>query len=198
MKCQSASTCPHREEFRVYCTFQSHEPEFDYLKSLEIEEKINALQWLRRSNPAHFLLTTNGSVALFAYLLSSAAVGLWQRWLPVKYRVPSSVKGFPGDLWQAFSLWAFTAWNCDTTTTNLMAVLARLYRTTIIHSLGAVLVGINPICLINFLHILCSTASSLCGFQIQQSCFTSSVQVFSGLSLRFTPCTFRAIIVAFY
>ena len=47
-------------DYKVYCTFQSHEPEFDYLKSLEIEEKINALQWLRRSNPAHFLLSTNG------------------------------------------------------------------------------------------------------------------------------------------
>jgi len=64
------ATCPQRAEFKVYCTFQSHEPEFDYLKSLEIEEKINALQWLRRSNPAHFLLTTNGLIALFTYFLS--------------------------------------------------------------------------------------------------------------------------------
>lgn len=46
-------------EYNVYCTFQSHEPEFDYLKSLEIEEKINKIRWLRRKNPAHFLLTTN-------------------------------------------------------------------------------------------------------------------------------------------
>lgn len=28
-------------EYRFYCEFQSHEPEFDYLKSLEIEERIN-------------------------------------------------------------------------------------------------------------------------------------------------------------
>lgn len=28
-------------EFRYMTEFQSHEPEFDYLKSLEIEEKIN-------------------------------------------------------------------------------------------------------------------------------------------------------------
>jgi len=42
--------------------FQSHEPEFDYLKSLEIEEKINQIRWLRRhNNNAHFLLTTNGN-----------------------------------------------------------------------------------------------------------------------------------------
>jgi serine/threonine-protein phosphatase 2A regulatory subunit B len=46
-------------DYNVYSTFQSHEPEFDYLKSLEIEEKINKIQWLTRSNPAHFLLSTN-------------------------------------------------------------------------------------------------------------------------------------------
>ncbi len=44
----------------MYSTFQSHEPEFDYLKSLEIEEKINKIRWLKRKNPAHFLLSTNG------------------------------------------------------------------------------------------------------------------------------------------
>lgn len=47
------------KEYNVYSTFQSHEPEFDYLKSLEIEEKINKIRWLKRSNPAHFLLSTN-------------------------------------------------------------------------------------------------------------------------------------------
>ncbi|WAR22247.1 2ABA-like protein [Mya arenaria] len=53
---------PHfhaRGEYNVYSTFQSHEPEFDYLKSLEIEEKINKIRWLQRSNPANFLLSTN-------------------------------------------------------------------------------------------------------------------------------------------
>ncbi|ELT94495.1 hypothetical protein CAPTEDRAFT_160144 [Capitella teleta] len=48
-----------RGEYNVYSTFQSHEPEFDYLKSLEIEEKINKIRWLEQSNPAHFLLSTN-------------------------------------------------------------------------------------------------------------------------------------------
>ena len=51
---------PRRGEYNVYSTFQSHEPEFDYLKSLEIEEKINKIRWLKRKNPAHFLLSTNG------------------------------------------------------------------------------------------------------------------------------------------
>ena len=48
-----------RTEYNVYSTFQSHEAEFDYLKSLEIEEKINKIKWLRRKNEAHFLLSTN-------------------------------------------------------------------------------------------------------------------------------------------
>ncbi|TSV81481.1 Serine/threonine-protein phosphatase 2A 55 kDa regulatory subunit B gamma isoform [Bagarius yarrelli] len=38
---------------------QSHEPEFDCLKSLEIEEKINKIRWLPQINSTHFLLTTN-------------------------------------------------------------------------------------------------------------------------------------------
>jgi serine/threonine-protein phosphatase 2A regulatory subunit B len=46
-------------EYRFYTEFQSHEAEFDYLKSLEIEEKINQIAWCRRSSPALFLLSTN-------------------------------------------------------------------------------------------------------------------------------------------
>ena len=39
--------------------FQSHEPEFDYLKSLEIEEKINKVRWCRSSSNTRMLLSTN-------------------------------------------------------------------------------------------------------------------------------------------
>ncbi|WFC97952.1 protein phosphatase 2A regulatory subunit cdc55 [Malassezia yamatoensis] len=46
-------------EYRFHTEFQSHEPEFDYLKSLEIEEKINQISWCRRQNAAHLLLSTN-------------------------------------------------------------------------------------------------------------------------------------------
>jgi len=46
-------------EYKFFVEFQSHEPEFDYLKSLEIEEKINKIKWLNRSSNGHFLLTTN-------------------------------------------------------------------------------------------------------------------------------------------
>lgn len=57
---------PHlRGEYNVYSTFQSHEPEFDYLKSLEIEEKINKIRWLPQQNAAHFLLSTNGKSFTF-------------------------------------------------------------------------------------------------------------------------------------
>lgn len=35
----------HPYEYGYLTEFQSHEPEFDYLKSLEIEEKINKVRW---------------------------------------------------------------------------------------------------------------------------------------------------------
>ncbi|KAJ4708173.1 Serine/threonine-protein phosphatase 2A 55 kDa regulatory subunit B [Melia azedarach] len=46
-------------EFRYKTEFQSHEPEFDYLKSLEIEEKINKIKWCQSANGALYLLSTN-------------------------------------------------------------------------------------------------------------------------------------------
>jgi len=46
-------------KYKFYVEFQSHEPEFDYLKSLEIEEKINKIRWVPKTNAAEFLLSTN-------------------------------------------------------------------------------------------------------------------------------------------
>lgn len=46
-------------EFMYFTEFQSHEPEFDYLKSLDIEEKINKIRWVPSGNDAHFLLSAN-------------------------------------------------------------------------------------------------------------------------------------------
>ncbi|ORX66812.1 hypothetical protein DL89DRAFT_275781 [Linderina pennispora] len=46
-------------EYKFYTEFQSHEPEFDYLKSLEIEEKINRIKWLKPNNNSLYMLTTN-------------------------------------------------------------------------------------------------------------------------------------------
>ncbi|GAA5812009.1 Protein phosphatase PP2A regulatory subunit B [Mucor flavus] len=56
-------------EYRFHTEFQSHEPEFDYLKSLEIEEKINQIKWCKRQNSAHFLLSTNGkNTKIYAFV----------------------------------------------------------------------------------------------------------------------------------
>ncbi|KAJ6698107.1 PROTEIN PHOSPHATASE PP2A REGULATORY SUBUNIT B [Salix purpurea] len=52
-------------EFRYKTEFQSHEPEFDYLKSLEIEEKINKIKWCQSANGALFLLSTNDKTIKF-------------------------------------------------------------------------------------------------------------------------------------
>ncbi|KAK0271916.1 protein phosphatase 2A regulatory subunit cdc55 [Friedmanniomyces endolithicus] len=52
---ETKKTC----EYKFHTEFQSHEPEFDYLKSLEIEEKINKIKWCRRQNASHYLLSTN-------------------------------------------------------------------------------------------------------------------------------------------
>ncbi|KAK9060508.1 hypothetical protein SSX86_021212 [Deinandra increscens subsp. villosa] len=59
-----SSTSRH-PEFRYKTEFQSHEPEFDYLKSLEIEEKINKIKWCQTANGALFLLSTNDKTIKF-------------------------------------------------------------------------------------------------------------------------------------
>ncbi|XP_010545622.1 PREDICTED: serine/threonine protein phosphatase 2A 55 kDa regulatory subunit B beta isoform-like isoform X2 [Tarenaya hassleriana] len=56
---------PRHPEFRYKTEFQSHEPEFDYLKSLEIEEKINKIRWCQTANGAVFLLSTNDKTIKF-------------------------------------------------------------------------------------------------------------------------------------
>ncbi|OON14278.1 hypothetical protein X801_09929, partial [Opisthorchis viverrini] len=55
------SFCREQDDgvYDVYCAFTSHEPEFDYLKSLEIEEKINSINWLPNVTAAHHLLSAN-------------------------------------------------------------------------------------------------------------------------------------------
>lgn len=46
-------------EFRYMTEFQSHEPEFDYLKSFEIEEKINKVRWVNQPSSSRLILSTN-------------------------------------------------------------------------------------------------------------------------------------------
>lgn len=43
-----------------YFQFQSHEPEFDFLKSLEIEGKINQIKFCHPVQSNIFLLSANG------------------------------------------------------------------------------------------------------------------------------------------
>eukprot|EP01023_Acetabularia_acetabulum_P003837 TRINITY_DN11587_c0_g2_i2.p1 TRINITY_DN11587_c0_g2~~TRINITY_DN11587_c0_g2_i2.p1 ORF type:complete len:404 (-),score=54.37 TRINITY_DN11587_c0_g2_i2:404-1615(-) len=52
---QRISNC----EFRYLTEFQSHEPEFDYLKSVGIEEKINKVKWCRIAGNSLSLVSTN-------------------------------------------------------------------------------------------------------------------------------------------
>ncbi|PRP88053.1 tubulin gamma chain [Planoprotostelium fungivorum] len=49
------------DTFKFHGQFESHHPEFDFLTSLEIEEKINRIQWIkeRYSNNTRLMLTSN-------------------------------------------------------------------------------------------------------------------------------------------
>ncbi|CAK9435471.1 uncharacterized protein LODBEIA_P01980 [Lodderomyces beijingensis] len=49
----------HNCEYKFFTEFQSHDAEFDYLKSLEIEETINKIKWLKSGNDSLHLLSTN-------------------------------------------------------------------------------------------------------------------------------------------
>ena len=46
-------------EYQYLAELQSHVKEFDYLKSTEIEERINQIQWLRPQGSNLYVLTTN-------------------------------------------------------------------------------------------------------------------------------------------
>jgi serine/threonine-protein phosphatase 2A regulatory subunit B len=59
-KAQSAAKGSSKAiDYSYFSEFQSHESEFDELKSIEIEEKINRIEWLNRHYRSLFLLTTN-------------------------------------------------------------------------------------------------------------------------------------------
>ena len=49
--------------WKPYFQFQSHEPSFDFLKSLPIEEKINQIEFSQAVRDGVLLLTTNGAHA---------------------------------------------------------------------------------------------------------------------------------------
>lgn len=58
-KIQQGTGTGNYGQWYPYCQFQSHDPEFDYLKSLEIEEKINQIRFTRSVGDHVFLLSTN-------------------------------------------------------------------------------------------------------------------------------------------
>jgi len=47
------------QTYQLYTEFKSHDSEFDFLTSMEIEEKINMIKWFPFKNQAQHLLTTN-------------------------------------------------------------------------------------------------------------------------------------------
>lgn len=52
-------------QYKFYTEFQSHDREFDSLKSQDIEEKINMIQWGKRLSTGMFLLATNDKTIKF-------------------------------------------------------------------------------------------------------------------------------------
>lgn len=50
----------NQETWLPHFQFQSHEPEFDFLKSIELEGKINQIRFCHPSGNNNMLLSTNG------------------------------------------------------------------------------------------------------------------------------------------
>jgi hypothetical protein len=56
------SQAPGMPQYSYYTSFTSHSTEFDYLKSVEIEPRLNKIRWLPISSVrSHSLLSTNGA-----------------------------------------------------------------------------------------------------------------------------------------
>eukprot|EP01097_Dermamoeba_algensis_P004829 TRINITY_DN3101_c0_g1_i2.p1 TRINITY_DN3101_c0_g1~~TRINITY_DN3101_c0_g1_i2.p1 ORF type:complete len:198 (-),score=22.07 TRINITY_DN3101_c0_g1_i2:1123-1716(-) len=68
----------HNEEFQFLTDFQSHEPEFDYLKSLEIEEKINKIKFHKNRHNSQFLLTTNDKTIKLWKVTEKKVKNVWK------------------------------------------------------------------------------------------------------------------------
>ena len=49
-------------DYRYFTEIQSHEPEFDHLKSIELEEKINSIEFINNRQSALQMLTTNDRI----------------------------------------------------------------------------------------------------------------------------------------
>lgn len=49
-------------DYRYFTEMQSHEPEFDHLKSIELDEKINAIEFVNNNSGVLKMLTTNDRI----------------------------------------------------------------------------------------------------------------------------------------
>lgn len=45
--------------YKFHCEFPSHFPEFDYVRSQQITERLNSIKWLQPSNDSLYMLVTN-------------------------------------------------------------------------------------------------------------------------------------------
>ena len=45
--------------YQPFAEFQGHDAEFDYLRSQEIEERVNDMKWVKRMSHNHLMLTAN-------------------------------------------------------------------------------------------------------------------------------------------
>jgi serine/threonine-protein phosphatase 2A regulatory subunit B len=79
--------------FEFWTQFQSHDGEFDYLKSMEIEEKINQIRWCRRMNGGHRLIATNDKTIKIWRIYEKEVTAVASLAIPHSPTSPSS----PGD-----------------------------------------------------------------------------------------------------
>jgi serine/threonine-protein phosphatase 2A regulatory subunit B len=49
-------------DYRYFTEIQSHEPEFDHLKSIELDEKINSIEFVNNKQSPLAMLTTNDRI----------------------------------------------------------------------------------------------------------------------------------------
>ena len=65
------------ESYKFFSEFQSHEREFDYLNSTEIQERINCIQWLPSNPHSLFFLSANGRFCCLRSRLDKT-IKLWK------------------------------------------------------------------------------------------------------------------------
>ncbi|XP_016101317.1 serine/threonine-protein phosphatase 2A 55 kDa regulatory subunit B alpha isoform-like [Sinocyclocheilus grahami] len=148
-----------RSEYNVYSTFQSHEPEFDYLKSLEIEEKINKIRWLPQKNAAQFLLSTNAM--LCGFNSASDIVDIKPANMEELTEVITAAEFHPHQCNTfVYSSSKGTIRLCDMRASALCDKHSKLCRRLKALLLGAVLIWVVNV----MLKSLCVSSAMLCGF----------------------------------